>query len=42
MKTIIKNQESTLYEFAKNILYSFQVLMAGIAIPVIHNRNFRS
>ncbi len=35
MKTVIENQESKVYELAKSILYSFQVLMVGIAIPLL-------
>ena len=35
MKTVINNQESGKLEIFKRILYSFQVLMVGIALPVL-------
>ena len=35
MKKIINNQETPGLEFFKRILYSFQVLIVGIAIPVL-------
>ena len=35
MKTVINNEETPRLEFFKRILYSFQVLMVGIAIPVL-------
>lgn len=35
MKTVISNQETPGLEFFKRILYSFQVLVIGIAIPVL-------
>ncbi len=35
MKTVINNQETPGLEFFKRILYSFQVLIIGIAIPVL-------
>jgi hypothetical protein len=35
MKTVINNEESGKLEFFKRILYSFQVLMVGIALPVL-------
>jgi len=35
MKTVIKNEESGKLEFFKRILYSFQVLMVGIALPLL-------
>ena len=35
MKTAINNEEATGLELFKRILYSFQVLIIGIAIPVL-------
>lgn len=35
MKTVINNEETPRLEFFKRILYSFQVLIIGIAIPVL-------
>ena len=35
MKTVIINEESSKLEFFKRILYSFQVLMVGIALPLL-------
>ena len=35
MKTIIKSNENSILEFAKRSLYSFHVLVAGIAIPFL-------
>ena len=35
MKTVTKNEESGKLEFFKRILYSFQVLMVGIALPLL-------
>ena len=35
MKTVTNNEESGKLEFFKRILYSFQVLMVGIALPVL-------
>ena len=35
MKTVINNKESGKFEFFKRILYSFQVLMVGIALPLL-------
>jgi hypothetical protein len=35
MKTVINNQESGKLEIFKRILYSFQVLMVGIALPIL-------
>ena len=35
MKTATSNGESTKVEFFKRILYSFQVLMVGIALPLL-------
>lgn len=35
MKTVIKNEETGKLEFFKRILYSFQVLMVGIALPFL-------
>ena len=35
MKTVINNEESGKVEFFKRILYSFQVLMVGIALPLL-------
>ncbi|MEP6927929.1 MAG: hypothetical protein ABI834_09850 [Ginsengibacter sp.] len=35
MKTVIINENSSKLEFFKRILYSFQVLIVGIAIPVL-------
>jgi hypothetical protein len=35
MKTLINNEETPRLEFFKRILYSFQVLIVGIAIPVL-------
>ncbi len=35
MKTVMDNEENQSFEFFKRILYSFQVLIVGIAIPVL-------
>ena len=35
MKTVIINEGSSKLEFFKRILYSFQVLMVGIALPLL-------
>ena len=35
MKTVINNEGSDKLEFFKRILYSFQVLMVGIALPLL-------
>ncbi len=35
MKTVISSEETPRLEFFKRILYSFQVLIVGIAIPVL-------
>ena len=35
MKTAINNEESGKLEFFKRALYSFQVLMVGIALPLL-------
>jgi hypothetical protein len=35
MKTIINNEATNTLEFFKRFLYSFQVLIVGIAIPVL-------
>ena len=35
MKTVINNSIASIAESAKRIIYSFQVLMVGIAIPVL-------
>lgn len=35
MKTVINNEESKKVEFFRRILYSFQVLMVGIALPLL-------
>ncbi|MEP6947813.1 MAG: hypothetical protein ABI863_01000 [Ginsengibacter sp.] len=35
MKTVTNNEESGKSEFFKRILYSFQVLMVGIALPLL-------
>ena len=35
MKTAIDNQETNKFEFFKRILYSFQVLLVGIALPLL-------
>jgi len=35
MKTVINNEESVKVEFFKRLLYSFQVLMVGIALPLL-------
>ena len=35
MKTVIKNEESGKLEIFKRIFYSFQVLMVGIALPLL-------
>ncbi|MEP6947815.1 MAG: hypothetical protein ABI863_01010 [Ginsengibacter sp.] len=35
MKTVTNNEESGKVEFFKRILYSFQVLMVGIALPIL-------
>ena len=35
MKTVINNEGSGKLEFFKRILYSFQVLMVGIALPLL-------
>lgn len=35
MKTVIINEATPRLEFFKRILYSFQVLIVGIAIPVL-------
>lgn len=35
MKTIIDGNENSVFEFAKRSIYSFQVLIVGIAIPFL-------
>lgn len=35
MKTLINSSKTSILEFVKRSLYSFQVLMVGIAIPVL-------
>ena len=35
MKTVINFNETSTFEFVKHIIYSFQVLMVGIAIPFL-------
>ena len=35
MKTIISNSIASISETAKRIIYSFQVLIVGVAIPVL-------
>jgi hypothetical protein len=35
VKTLINSDESLTFEFVKYIIYSFQVLMVGIAIPLL-------
>ena len=35
MKTVTRNEESGKLEVFKRILYSFQVLMVGIALPLL-------
>jgi len=35
MKTVNNNEESTKIEFFKRIFYSFQVLIVGIALPLL-------
>lgn len=35
MKTIIKNQESGVYEVIKRFMFAFQLLIVGIAIPLL-------
>jgi hypothetical protein len=35
MKTVINNEESGKLEIFKRILYSFQVLIVGIALPLL-------
>ena len=35
MKTVIINEESGKFEFFKRTLYSFQVLIVGIALPLL-------
>ena len=35
MKEVINNEETSRLEFFKRVLYSFQVLIIGIAIPVL-------
>jgi len=35
MKTIINSSKSSIFTFVKRFIYSFQVLMVGIAIPVL-------
>ncbi len=35
MKTVINNEETPRLELFKRILYSFQVLIIGVAIPVL-------
>jgi len=35
MKTTINNRENSTFEFVKRFIYSFQMLMVGIAIPVL-------
>ena len=35
MKTLINSSKTSVLEFVKRSLYSFQVLMVGIAIPVL-------
>lgn len=35
MKTIINNRMASISESVKRIIYSFQVLIVGVAIPVL-------
>lgn len=35
MKTVINSNENSVFEFAKRSVYSFQVLIVGIAIPFL-------
>lgn len=35
MKTVINSSENSIFEFAKRSIYSFQVLLVGIAIPFL-------
>ncbi len=35
MKTLINSSKTSILEFVKRSIYSFQVLMVGIAIPVL-------
>jgi hypothetical protein len=35
MKTVINSNENSILEFAKRGIYSFQVLIVGIAIPFL-------
>lgn len=35
MKTVYNNNENSILEFAKRSIYSFQVLIVGIAIPFL-------
>ncbi|MEO8412764.1 MAG: hypothetical protein ABI472_03865 [Ginsengibacter sp.] len=35
MKTTINSSKTSIFESAKRIIYSFQLLMIGIAIPVL-------
>lgn len=35
MKTVINSSENSTFEFAKRTIYSFQVLIVGIAIPFL-------
>lgn len=35
MKTVINSNENSVFEFAKRSIYSFQVLIVGIAIPFL-------
>ena len=35
MKTVINNPESGKFEFFKRILFSFHVLIVGIALPLL-------
>lgn len=35
MKTTINSSKASIFETAKRFIYSFQVLMIGVAIPVL-------
>ncbi len=35
MKTIANNTETSMFETVKRFIYSFQVLIIGVAIPVL-------
>ncbi|KAA9041290.1 hypothetical protein FW778_04440 [Ginsengibacter hankyongi] len=35
MKTITDSNENSVFEFAKRSIYSFQVLIVGVAIPFL-------